>query len=60
MTRVCAWCNCVIGCKPPLEDADVTHGICLACLQALLEEGPPPVAPFVLAVEQQRVYFSTT
>ena len=32
MRRVCAWCNRGMGEKEPVEDKDITHGMCLFCL----------------------------
>ena len=31
MITVCAWCQKYLGTKEPLAQADVSHGICLAC-----------------------------
>ncbi len=60
MVRLCAWCRCLIGRKPPLDDASVTHGICLACQREMMaapgvrpkltaaapaDEGSPRIAP---------------
>jgi hypothetical protein len=35
MIRVCAWCKEYQGEKEPLEDLDVTHDMCPACLEAM-------------------------
>lgn len=32
MKIVCAWCQKDLGEKEPLEDKNVTHGICVDCL----------------------------
>ena len=37
MTRVCSWCGKSMGEKEPLEDKRITHGICGACEQLVLE-----------------------
>lgn len=31
MRSICAWCQQIKGQVPPLENPDVTHGICQAC-----------------------------
>ncbi|MBI1831461.1 MAG: hypothetical protein HYR84_08430 [Planctomycetes bacterium] len=31
MTRLCAWCNRVLGQVAPLDDVSVTHGVCPEC-----------------------------
>lgn len=68
MIRLCAWCNCVLGRTSPVEDGKVSHGICLACQQALLEEepaepgagAPNPVMSFILVLRRRGVYFPST
>ncbi len=37
MTRVCAWCNKILGEKDG-TDSRITHGICPACSEAAFEE----------------------
>jgi hypothetical protein len=70
MIRLCAWCKSVIGVTAPLNNnGEVTHGLCLACLQTLLEEAPAleksaaapeATAAFILAVGRGGVYFPNT
>ena len=31
MTVQCAWCGCKLGFKPPLNNPNVTHGMCEEC-----------------------------
>jgi hypothetical protein len=38
MLRQCAWCGQSLGMAEPLDDPRVTHGICLACAEHVLEE----------------------
>jgi len=33
MIRMCAWCNTVLGEKEPLDDHNITHGMCKPCLE---------------------------
>jgi hypothetical protein len=51
MTRMCAWCGNKLGQAAPLDDASVTHGICLTCSLRLLKtaglQNPPPTVPSV-------------
>ena len=38
MLIVCAWCTEVIGHKEPFDDPSTSHGICLKCKRAVLDE----------------------
>ena len=38
MKVVCAWCGKNMGEKPPIEDTDVTHDMCLDCYQKELSK----------------------
>lgn len=38
MIRLCAWCQVIMGQKEPLDDKQVTHGICPECQEELKEE----------------------
>jgi hypothetical protein len=38
MLRRCDWCGLVLGQSKPLDEAGVTHGICLPCADRMLEE----------------------
>jgi hypothetical protein len=38
MLRRCAWCRLILGQSEPLDEAGVTHGICLPCADRMLEE----------------------
>ena len=40
MKIVCAWCGADLGEKKPLDDPEVTHGICPECAAKMLEEKP--------------------
>ena len=35
MKAICAWCNKALGEREPLDDPQITHGICPACQRAL-------------------------
>ena len=38
MIRLCSWCQTIMGQKEPLDDKQVTHGICPECQEELAEE----------------------
>lgn len=38
MIIVCAWCKQVMGTKEPMEQMDITGGICDSCYQNLITE----------------------
>jgi hypothetical protein len=35
MKILCSWCKKDMGEKPPLEDRDITHGLCTACAKKI-------------------------
>jgi len=39
----CAWCGKYMGEKEPLENKNITHGICLKCLKKQLIISVPEV-----------------
>lgn len=38
MKIVCAWCEKELGEKEPLEDKDITHGMCFRCFLKIRRE----------------------
>ena len=40
MTVVCAWCQRLLGTKPPADDSSTTHGICPPCRDRVLATLP--------------------
>jgi hypothetical protein len=38
MTRVCSWCNCILGKASDAAGEMPTHGICPRCLLSVLEQ----------------------
>jgi hypothetical protein len=36
MKRQCAWCGQILGQSVPLEDNEITHGICPKCIKEML------------------------
>jgi len=38
MILICAWCGKELGEKEPLEDKDITHGICESCSDRIINE----------------------
>ena len=38
MIRLCSWCQKIMGEKEPLDDRQVTHGICPECQVEIAEE----------------------
>ncbi len=37
MVERCAWCGMFLGIKAPLEEHDVTHGICVTCASHMMD-----------------------
>ncbi len=38
MKRVCAWCGKDMGEEKPIENTEITHGICRECMAELESE----------------------
>ena len=38
VVRKCAWCERVIGEKPPFDDTSITHTICHRCYREVLKD----------------------
>jgi len=54
MRIACSWCKKDLGEKPPLENKEVTHGICLTCLGKQMRKLDKEIAPTNAEMSERR------